>query len=202
LTQYFHPEFGYFHPLPRFRRDLRVALASFACGAALGAVAIVAVNVNYREGDNQLAGVALNKVAASPETKASRPATATRQSSENGALLAGVPLGRSEGFDHASSFPAGVETSDASQPAETPRAAQDADRFPGLRSGEISRNSPVLAGAPQEKGSLKIAAGVRLLHKEASGGRATALAAREESAPHALGSVYARGRTVFWDWSR
>lgn len=38
----FHPEFGYFWPAPQFRRVLRVALISTACGAAVGALAVFA----------------------------------------------------------------------------------------------------------------------------------------------------------------
>jgi hypothetical protein len=49
LTQHFHPDFGYFYPVPRFRRDVRVASVAAACGAALGAIAVAAVSVSYPE---------------------------------------------------------------------------------------------------------------------------------------------------------
>ena len=167
MSQHFHPEFGYFHPVPRFRRDLRLTLASFACGAAIGAVAIVAVNVNYREADNASAAGAVNTVTASAETT-------THQHPDSGALIARVPLGRPQGVDHAGSLAAAVETSDA------PQAAQ---------------------ASPQQS-SRRITGGPSLLHKERSGGSAGALAARAEHAPQAPGAASARGKTVFWEWSR
>jgi hypothetical protein len=194
MSQHFHPEFGYFHPVPRLRRDSRVALASFACGAALGVAAIVAVNMTYREGDNVSAAEAVHAPTASVETTVSRPATAAQQAPHNGALIARVPLGRPEALDQAKLVAADAETSAASQPLEAPRIPPPP--------AEVSPKPSNLAGALQQKNTRKITGGPNLLHKEASGGRSGALAAREEVAPHAPGSAYARGRTVFWNWSR
>jgi hypothetical protein len=43
LSDYIHPEFGYFCPMPRFRRDLRLGFLAFGFGAGFGAVAVVAL---------------------------------------------------------------------------------------------------------------------------------------------------------------
>jgi hypothetical protein len=200
LSQHFHPEFGYFHPVPRLRRDLRVACAAFACGAALGAVAIVALNATYHEGDNASAAGAVNTATASAETTVSRPAATSQQRPDNGALIARVPLGRPENLDRASWLPPPAET--LHQSAEAHVAQADAERFPGVTTAEVSRKLPNLVGAPQEKSSRKMSGGLNLLHKEGHTRRASDLAEREESTPNALGSASVRGRTVFWDWSR
>jgi hypothetical protein len=203
LNQHFHPEFGYLHPVPRLRRDLRVACAAFACGAALGAVAIVALNATYREGDNASAAGAVNTATASAETTVSRPAATSQQRPDNGALIARVPLGRPENLDRASWLPPPAETVHISQPIEASRAAQaDADKFPGLTTAEVPRKPSNPVGAPQERSSRKVSGGPNLLRKEGHTRRAGDLAEREESTPNTLGSAYARGRTVFWDWSR
>jgi hypothetical protein len=203
LSQHFHPEFGYFHPVPRLRRDLWVACSAFACGAALGAVAIVAVNATYGEGDNASAAGAVNTATASADTTVSRPAAASQQRPDNGALIARVPLGRPENLDRASALPTAAETLHISQPAEASHVAQaNAERFPGVTTAEVSHKLPNLVGAPQEKSSRKMSGGLNLLHKEGHTRRASDLAEREESTPNALGSASVRGRTVFWDWSR
>ena len=58
-----HPEFGYFCPAPRVRRELRVALVSILSGMAIGA-AIVTIGAGHAVGTD---GVASNgKVSSSP----------------------------------------------------------------------------------------------------------------------------------------
>jgi hypothetical protein len=104
LTQQFHAEFGYFHPGARLRRDVRFALASFASGAVLGAIAIVAVYVSYAKPENASARGLVNNVAAETgipvvpgsataehrnQQRQVRPSTA-----ENTAVVAKLPLGR------------------------------------------------------------------------------------------------------------
>jgi hypothetical protein len=112
MSQHFHPEFGYSYPGPRLRRDLRVAFAAFACGAALGAIAIVAVYVNYHEGENAPTVGVVDRLVAAPDIRADATAghrktadhrkleqpiqqhQARSSTTENGPLIARVPLGR------------------------------------------------------------------------------------------------------------
>jgi hypothetical protein len=48
----FHPEFGYFCPMPRARRELRVALRSFLLGMLIGAVLVAIRAGEAREHDS------------------------------------------------------------------------------------------------------------------------------------------------------
>jgi len=111
VSQQFHPEFGYFHPPVGLRRDVRVALASFASGAVLGAIAIVAVYVSYAKPENASAPGFIEVAAETgtppavvpespmPEHRNQRgPSTA-----ENTAVIARLPLGRPDTVDLASS---------------------------------------------------------------------------------------------------
>jgi hypothetical protein len=41
-----HPEFGYFCPTPRLRRDLRMALLALAFGGTLGSVTVAALSTD------------------------------------------------------------------------------------------------------------------------------------------------------------
>jgi hypothetical protein len=68
LTQHFHPDFGYFYPVPRFRRDVRVASVAAACGAALGAIAVVAVSVSYPEVHTASSADVQSSVGVGPQT--------------------------------------------------------------------------------------------------------------------------------------
>ena len=194
MSPHFHPEFGYFHSLPRFRRDLRVAFAAFASGAALGAVAILAVHVSYSEPESASAVDVLDNVAVTAETPpaAARESPAPQQrneqrqarppAAENGAVIARLPLGRSEGVDLAS-LPARAETSDVSRSIEARQIPQ-----------ELARDRSDSAQPQQEKRPRSMIGGRDLVHRE----RSTAAAG-----PHRPADAnYARGRTVFWDWSR
>jgi hypothetical protein len=44
VSRYFHPEFGYFCPTPRLRRELRVACRAGLLGVALGTIGVIALN--------------------------------------------------------------------------------------------------------------------------------------------------------------
>ena len=50
--QYVHPEFGFFCPTPRLRRELRIAFVSVLFGAFGGALGVVALNVGHRNVDS------------------------------------------------------------------------------------------------------------------------------------------------------
>jgi hypothetical protein len=45
VSTYFHPEFGYFCPTPRLRRELRIACYAGLFGVALGAASIIALGI-------------------------------------------------------------------------------------------------------------------------------------------------------------
>ena len=125
MSQQFHPEFGYFHPLARLRRDVRVALASFASGAVLGAIAIVAVYVSYPKPETastsgfiDVAAETRTPPAVVPESpmpehrnqqQQARPSTA-----KNTAVIARLPLGRLDSVDLAT-LPAHPATSHVSE---------------------------------------------------------------------------------------
>jgi hypothetical protein len=113
-----HPEFGYFCPAPRARRELRVAVVSILAGMAIGA-AIVTVGaghatdavsrgayLNSSGSDTVLPGVAgpslqlktaENAKADPVETIKPYPMRMVRvRSSKAPSPLAGIPLGRTE----------------------------------------------------------------------------------------------------------
>jgi hypothetical protein len=50
--QYVHPEFGFFCPTPRLRRELRIAFVCIIFGAIGGALGVVALSAAYRNGDS------------------------------------------------------------------------------------------------------------------------------------------------------
>jgi hypothetical protein len=50
-AQYVHPEFGYFCPTPRLRRELRIAFASILVGAISGAAGVIALSAGHRNAD-------------------------------------------------------------------------------------------------------------------------------------------------------
>jgi hypothetical protein len=191
-----------------------VAFAAFACGAAVGAIAIVAVYVNYHEDENAPTVGVVDRLAAASDITADATAGARKTAgprkleqpiqqhqarsftTENEPLIARVPLGRVKSLERSSSLSAHAETTEGSQPTERSSVAQvDAKKLPGLRTEEVSRTPSGLARTPKEKGLRKITSGPNILQKERFGGRAGALPQREENAPKA----YARGRTVFWD---
>ena len=169
MNEHFHPEFGYFCPTPRFRRDLRVAFVAFTSGAALSAIAVIAVSTGDREVHTASAAGVEHSLVLEAKTRAngkqgyvetsrfkqeaaqskheeetkpthpSTPITATlgsrtaqtteklrqarRSVSDNGSLLARVPLGRRESHEEASSTGARTEISDSSQIPLAPRVA-------------------------------------------------------------------------------
>jgi hypothetical protein len=68
-----HPEFGYFCPTPRFRRDVRVAIVSVALGAIVGAGVVTLRATHEREAASALA-----------MTPVVQPITDGARSSDNG----------------------------------------------------------------------------------------------------------------------
>jgi hypothetical protein len=216
LRQQFHPEFGYFHPVARLRRDAWVALASFASGAVLGVIAIVAVYVSYAKPENASGPGLVNNVAAETATppavgpesplpehrnqqRQARPSTA-----ENSAVIARLPLRRPDSVDLAS-LPSRPQTSPISEsvnPTPIPHVAVETS--PDLRTGdEGARSGSGRARARQEKASTNLIGRRDLVHRERrerSIGTAAAVVQWKEPASQA--HAYAGGRTVFWDWSR
>jgi hypothetical protein len=51
--QYAHPEFGFFCPTPRLRRELRIAFVSILFGAIGGAAGVVALSAGHRDADSR-----------------------------------------------------------------------------------------------------------------------------------------------------
>ena len=114
-----HPEFGYFCPAPRARRELRVAIVSILAGMAIGA-AIMAIHAGQAAETEAVSGNAQLKSSA-PDPLAAVPAASPRikdadnakadpvetikpypmrmvrvRSSKAPSPLAGIPLGRTE----------------------------------------------------------------------------------------------------------
>jgi hypothetical protein len=214
VSQQFHPEFGYLHPLARLRRDVRVALASFASGAVLGAVAIVAVYVSYPKPETastpgfiDVAAETRTPPAVMPESpmpehpNQQRPFTA-----ENTAVIARLPLGRPDTVDLVSSpsRPQKSPISESVAPTHMPHTAVETS--PDLRTGaEAARTGSGRGRARQEKTSTNLIGGRDLVHRErreTSTRTRAAVVHWKETAPQAHASAYAAGRTVFWDWSR
>jgi type IV secretory pathway VirB10-like protein len=212
LSQQFHPEFGYFHPGARLRRDVRVALGSFASGAVLGAIAIVAVYVSYAKPEDASAPAAAatsTRPAVVPERamaehrnqQQARPSTV-----ENTAVIARLPIGRADSVDLAKlpALPATSHVSESVSSTHIPPIAVETS--PDLRAAhESARSGSGRARARQEKASSKLIGKRDLVHRERrerSIGTAAAVTQWKEPASQAHASAYAGGRTVFWDWSR
>ena len=142
-----HPEFGYFCPAPRARRELRVAVVSILAGMAIGA-AIMAIHAGQAAETEAVSGNAQLKSSA-PDPLAAVPAASPRikdadnakadpvetikpypmrmvrvRSSKAPSPLAGIPLGRTEPpAPPASAGPALPEHAEApASPAVSPRA--------------------------------------------------------------------------------
>jgi hypothetical protein len=71
-----HPEFGYFCPAPRMRRELRVAVVSILAGMAIGA-AIMAIHAGQAAETEAVAGNAQLESSA-PDPLAAAPAASPR----------------------------------------------------------------------------------------------------------------------------
>jgi len=71
-----HPEFGYFCPAPRMRRELRVAVVSILAGMAIGA-AIMAIHAGQAAETEAVSGNAQLKSSA-PDSLAAVPAASPR----------------------------------------------------------------------------------------------------------------------------
>jgi hypothetical protein len=187
MTRNFHPEFGCFSPVPRFRRDLRLAFGAFASGAALGAVTIVAVYVNYREPDAS-AGVV-------------NSAIITRHLNVNGTadnpkLELNVANSRPEATaSHKHQYETSGTTPAAA--ATKPFSRLRSETFTGVKTEGAVPMQPLPRVAEES---------THLMHEQRSDARARPVARAEESAPKETGSAdarsHTRARTVFWDWSR
>jgi hypothetical protein len=130
-----HPEFGYFCPAPRARRELRVAVVSLLFGMMIGA-AIMAIHAGQAAETEAVSGNAQLKSSA-PDPLAAVPAASPRikdadkakaveaiepypmrmvrvRSSKAQSPLAGIPLGRSAPPEPpASASPASLENEEA-----------------------------------------------------------------------------------------
>jgi hypothetical protein len=126
----FHPEFGYFCPAPRVRRELRVAVVSIRVGIVIGA-AIVTIRAGH--------AVQTDGVSRNAHLKSSGPDTLVAgvagpgwnpvrvRSSKAVSPLAGIPLGRAAppepDIPPAPAGPASPENAEASgSPAASPQA--------------------------------------------------------------------------------
>jgi hypothetical protein len=275
VNEHFHPEFGYFCPAPRFRRDLRVAFVAFASGAALGAIVIVAVSASYRDVHTASTAGVVNTVAAGAEassderhgsgnfeppsfkpqassnhkgetgrsnpnslvaatnrfenvqTKAkpcgefssnrhcvSEKPRQARPATDNGALIARVPLGRQAPSEGADALGPPAEMAQPTQPSATSQVAHTPiDTSPSPNAENAPRDRPDVTAGSQNKPSIPVVAktprkvtGARNLHRNEESQRSVAVTRGGQSAAGELGRTYARssefGRTVFWDWSR
>jgi hypothetical protein len=187
MTQNFHPEFGCFSPVPRFRRDLRLAFGAFASGAALGAVAIVAVYVNYREPDAS-AGVA------------DSPIVITHLDVNGTADHPNLELNVANSRPETTASPEHqYETSGTTPAAAVPKPFS---RVPSETFTGVKTEAPV----PMQPVSRVAEESTHLMREQRSDARAPPVARAAERAPKETGSAYARShtraRTVFWDWSR
>ena len=170
-----HPEFGYFCPVPRARRVLRVAVVSILAGMAIGA-AIMAIHAGQAaeteavSGNAQLKSSAPDRLAAVPaasprikdadnakadpvETIKPYPMRMVRvRSSKAPSPLAGIPLGRTEPPEPpASANPASLENEEASgSPATSPPAQSSAATADAAVSGTKKRPSAMHARRHQE----------------------------------------------------
>jgi hypothetical protein len=176
----FHPEFGYFSATPRLRREWRVALAAFACGATLGALAIVGVSVSYREADNAFVPGAANERAAGVQTAWKETPPSPRKT-ETPALR-----------------------NSTGAPGADERIAMPAERPPQTAHADAESNLYAASHSPQEAAARRITTEPDLLPKPRP--IRESLARKQESMPRDDGSAYARSnvyrRTLFWDWSR
>jgi hypothetical protein len=82
--QYAHPEFGFFCPTPRLRRELRIAFVSILFGAIGGAVGVLALGAGHRNADSPTVAsvVSANTVIAVPPSNGE--ATSAAAQSYNG----------------------------------------------------------------------------------------------------------------------
>jgi len=171
----FHPEFGYFHPTPHLRREWRVGLAAFVGGTAIGAVAMVAVSVSYRD-----------------VYKASAPAVATER-----AVAVHKPSRDTHAYP-AKREPAAFENSNTeARPTEEQRPAQTAHAnveiyptgpSPRESSPAKTTREPDLLPKPRPIGGPDA-----LARNEES-------VPKEAGSVYARSNMHRR--TVFWDWSR
>jgi hypothetical protein len=162
-----HPEFGYFCPAPRARRELRVAVVSMLAGMAIGA-AIMAIHAGQAaeteavSGNAQLKSSTPNPLAAvpaaSPRIKDADKAKAVEaiepypmrmvrvRSSKAPSPLAGIPLGRSAPPEPpASASPASLENAEAPGSAAALLPAQSVAAAEPTVSGTKKRPSAMHA---------------------------------------------------------
>ena len=161
-----HPEFGYFSPTPRARRELRVAVVSILAGMAIGA-AIMAIHAGQAAETEAVSGHAQLKSSA-PDPLAAVPAASPRikdadnakadsvetikpypmrmvrvRSSKAPSPLAGIPLGRTE--PPASASPASLENEEAPGSAAALLPAQSVAAAEPAVSGTKKRPSAMHA---------------------------------------------------------
>jgi hypothetical protein len=82
--QYAHPEFGYFCPTPRLRRELRIAFVSILFGAIGGAAAVVALVASHRNADPATVASVVTANTAKAVPPSNGEATPTGAPSHNG----------------------------------------------------------------------------------------------------------------------
>ncbi len=160
-----HPEFGYFCPAPKARRELRVAVVSILAGMAIGA-AIMAIHAGQAAETDAVSGNAQLKSSA-PDPLAAVPAASARikdadnanadpvetvkpypirmvrvRSSKAPSPLAGIPLGRTEPPEPpASAGPASPKN------AEAPPAAL-------LRAQSVTAAAPAVSGTKKRPSAM------------------------------------------------
>ena len=173
-----HPEFGYFCPTPRARRELRVAVVSILAGMAIGAT-IMAIHAGQAAETDAVSGNAQLKSSA-PDPLAAVPAASPRikdadnakadpvetikpypirmvrvRSSKAPSPLAGIPLGRTEPPEPpASAGPASPENAEApGSPAALLRAQSVAAAEPAV-SGAVDRSLRSTVGCTRARRRL------------------------------------------------
>ena len=85
--QYVHPEFGFFCPTPRLRRELRIAFVCILFGAIGGALGVVALSAAHRNVDSPTAAPVVTAnaaMSASPANGEARSAAQGYNGSEGG----------------------------------------------------------------------------------------------------------------------
>ena len=63
FNHHIHPEFGYFCPTPRLRRDVRVAFFAIIFGALIGSATVAALSIRARNADPESAALANPRLA-------------------------------------------------------------------------------------------------------------------------------------------
>ena len=138
---YVHPEFGYFHPMPRLRRDARLVLCAGLVGVVIGGIGVGTIAIKAgRVVDDEPVLSAATEPAAIAVLQAQPHAPAGTGAIDSGAKVRGGDIER-KGKPTASNETAGITT-------RLP-AAQPAPVTGGDGAGEVSASTPVASEPPR-----------------------------------------------------